>query len=286
MALYPYKPLELPGPSTRLLRIAKGVWPNDIRCSLIEASLAEDDLVSYKALSHTWGGLKNAGFLRLYVDGFDIEVKDSLLMALRYIRQESEDIYLWVDALCINQDDDNEKGYQVNQMGLVYETADEVIVWLGPLAEGIKPLFGLINELDEQMAVYNRESDHNSWMALCPEAHVASLDLPRRQKRPPRSRSSSLVRTSLDHPGNCKSQKSDYQMRRTDMQGAHLLFGACTYGYRSPQIDASCPRCYAQAQNRFVVDFGPIAPFAHQEVPRPQGNQGSGQDIRPPWSVR
>lgn len=130
--------------------------------------------MSYKALSYTWGGLENAGFMRLYVDGFDIEVKDSLLTALRYIRHESEDLFLWVDALCINQNDDYEKGYQVNQMGLVYETAEEVIVWLGPSAEGTKPLFGLINELDEQMTVYNRESDHDSWEDLC-RKHMSPL---------------------------------------------------------------------------------------------------------------
>jgi hypothetical protein len=39
---------------------------------------------------------------------------------------------LWIDALCINQNDKNERSAQVSIMGDIYSSADEVIVWLGP----------------------------------------------------------------------------------------------------------------------------------------------------------
>jgi hypothetical protein len=39
---------------------------------------------------------------------------------------------LWIDALCINQDDVNERTQQVRMMGDVYSSAEQVIIWLGP----------------------------------------------------------------------------------------------------------------------------------------------------------
>jgi hypothetical protein len=38
---------------------------------------------------------------------------------------------LWVDALCINQEDTTERNHQVMQMGAIYEKAKRVVVWLG-----------------------------------------------------------------------------------------------------------------------------------------------------------
>lgn len=40
--------------------------------------------------------------------------------------------YYWVDAICINQDDDKERGHHVDFMGDIYRRADRVIAWLGP----------------------------------------------------------------------------------------------------------------------------------------------------------
>ncbi|KAK8005975.1 hypothetical protein PG991_012272, partial [Apiospora marii] len=39
--------------------------------------------------------------------------------------------YFWIDALCIDQANDREKGHQVGQMKDVYEKAERVIIWLG-----------------------------------------------------------------------------------------------------------------------------------------------------------
>lgn len=42
---------------------------------------------------------------------------------------------LWIDAICINQEDDDEKGQQVQSMAKIYAKASRVIVWLGEAAE-------------------------------------------------------------------------------------------------------------------------------------------------------
>ena len=57
-------------------------------------------------------------------------VSETLGLALKYLRYEKERI-LWIDAVCINQDDKQERSYQVSMMSLVYTGARRVCVWLG-----------------------------------------------------------------------------------------------------------------------------------------------------------
>jgi hypothetical protein len=61
-----------------------------------------------------------------------IEVTPNLALALRYLRRTSSSRTLWIDALCINQDDkDDEKTTQIQRMDLIYANASPVVVWLG-----------------------------------------------------------------------------------------------------------------------------------------------------------
>lgn len=52
-------------------------------------------------------------------------------MALRHLVSWETDRILWIDAVCIDQDDHKERGHQVEQMGKIYRQAEKVIVWLG-----------------------------------------------------------------------------------------------------------------------------------------------------------
>jgi len=58
-------------------------------------------------------------------------VTKNVYLALRDLRYKEEDRVLWIDALCINQDDDVERGLQVQQMGSIYSMAERVLIWLG-----------------------------------------------------------------------------------------------------------------------------------------------------------
>lgn len=60
-----------------------------------------------------------------------ILVTPNLELALRYLRLEKRRRILWIDALCINQEDDAEKGVQVRRMDFVYANATAVLIWLG-----------------------------------------------------------------------------------------------------------------------------------------------------------
>jgi hypothetical protein len=51
---------------------------------------------------------------------------------LRYLRKRNFERYLWIDAICINQADADEKGMQFTMMGSIYAQASRVLIWLGP----------------------------------------------------------------------------------------------------------------------------------------------------------
>jgi Heterokaryon incompatibility protein (HET) len=88
---------------------------------------------SYQALSYTWGDASQTRPILLNDSLF--RVTKNLEVALRHLQDEHETLTLWIDALCINQNDDVEKSSQVQQMRTVYQTAALVIVWLGHSAD-------------------------------------------------------------------------------------------------------------------------------------------------------
>lgn len=63
------------------------------------------------------------------------EIRESLWRALRCLRPDKEPRLLWVDALCINQEDTVERQNQVAKMGEIYNMARRVVVWVGPELE-------------------------------------------------------------------------------------------------------------------------------------------------------
>ncbi len=88
------------------------------------------DLPEYEAVSYTWGdGGKDS---RVTCDSFPLHVTQSLSDVLRRFRYEEKNRVLWVDGICINQDDVEERGRQVKMMGLIYWRAQKVLIWLGP----------------------------------------------------------------------------------------------------------------------------------------------------------
>lgn len=83
----------------------------------------------YEALSYVWGDIRDS--TTILANDHTISITKSLETALRHLRYSDKSRYLWVDAICINQEDILEKSEQVAKMGLIYENADSVLVWLG-----------------------------------------------------------------------------------------------------------------------------------------------------------
>ncbi|KAK0729527.1 heterokaryon incompatibility, partial [Lasiosphaeris hirsuta] len=88
----------------------------------------------YDALSYVWGDM-NVREHDLVCNGVVIKITRNLWTALRAVWAKSPGRRLWVDAICINQDDIPERNQQVNMMGDIYRRAERVIVWLGEATE-------------------------------------------------------------------------------------------------------------------------------------------------------
>jgi hypothetical protein len=87
--------------------------------------------LDYRALSYEWGSADNPKTIIL--DGKVVRVRQNLWWALLFLRKDGQNGQnrFWVDAICINQGDEEERSRQVSLMGKIYKYAKEVICWLG-----------------------------------------------------------------------------------------------------------------------------------------------------------
>jgi hypothetical protein len=109
-----------------------------------EVESAEADLPwrfpwgDYVALSYVWGDSTPANLREIYVDGTPFQVTRNLEAALQELRKHyriKQGFRIWADAVCINQNDLDERGSQVAMMRQIYLTAWHVVIWLGPKAD-------------------------------------------------------------------------------------------------------------------------------------------------------
>ena len=166
MSPYPYSSL-LPGPnSIRLLRLRP---PKDetapIKCQLFDYSLDESDKrpPQYEALSYVWGDLEKT--LPIFIDERRFNVTENLHAALRRLRDRSIE-WVWVDAICINQQDRQERGHQIRSMAKIYGKANRVVVWLGEAADNSDRAFEEIRTRRKGLEFSDNEVIQQAVLAL------------------------------------------------------------------------------------------------------------------------
>ncbi|KAI7783746.1 hypothetical protein LA080_011455 [Diaporthe eres] len=114
----------------RLVRVSAGRWHDPIRCILIRWKLNNAaGQLPYRALSYVWRNSAVTDTIDLQELPFQITL--NLSCALRHLRKVDGEILLWVDAICINQKDHEERGLQVSIMKLIYKNAEQVAVFMG-----------------------------------------------------------------------------------------------------------------------------------------------------------
>jgi hypothetical protein len=145
----------------RTLTLIRGGFHDPIQCSLQTVSL--DDHPTYNALSYVWGNVENN--VPIAVDGTVFLATENLKLALQYIREVHRDIVLWVDAICINQNDTDERNYKVSLMGTLYSEAKEVIIWLGEADETTDGLVRVVQETGlPALPATDAEDYEESWL--------------------------------------------------------------------------------------------------------------------------
>ena len=127
-SLYAESALDTGDREFRVLRLLPGELVDEIRCSVAKYSLNAPP--QYEALSYTWGASHYGR--TIIVNGVsNFPVTDNLFSALRRLRRQDQPRVLWVDAICINQHDIEERNSQVSQMGEIYRATGTLLIWLG-----------------------------------------------------------------------------------------------------------------------------------------------------------
>ena len=185
---YEYKPLG--ERQIRILRLHAAESSTDtIECSL-EAYDIDELSNQYDALSYTWGneepekrislrtlqespsGTGSALFrsvAQLAIQKTGFYVRPHLADALLQFRENQKDLLLWIDAICINQGDKEEKNIQVALMAEIYSKAAAVLVWLGKEYNASNMAMDFIPkilDLEQSDALISKESNRKQWTAL------------------------------------------------------------------------------------------------------------------------
>ena len=115
----------------------------------------------YEALSYTWGlpQKTESVLIDTPTETRCLGIGHNLATALRHLRFKYKHRILWNDAICINQEDFDERSKQVRRMADVYRMADRVVVWLGQESEDSKLACATILHLGSQVEL---SSDSNS----------------------------------------------------------------------------------------------------------------------------
>ena len=133
---YTHDPLPNRRGCIRLLNLFSSS-PNNpqIECELITIEFDERGNTDrkYEALSWCWGTAKHNSYINIR-KGRKIYAKyvsPDLVSALRALRHPRVDRYLWIDAVCIDQENFLERNHQVEMMSDIYGKAEQVCIWLG-----------------------------------------------------------------------------------------------------------------------------------------------------------
>ncbi|KAL6887112.1 heterokaryon incompatibility domain-containing protein [Trichoderma evansii] len=104
-----------------------------LSCSLIQCRRSAP-MINYNAISYAWGKPEFSRSLEIRCDGDTsyLRITPNVDALLRRIRASNKLRYLWIDAICLNQDDEVEKAEQIPLMGRIYEEAKSGFIWLGP----------------------------------------------------------------------------------------------------------------------------------------------------------
>lgn len=116
----------------RLMRMYHG-GDSEIQCSLSSFSL--DHCPRYTALSYRWGEDKPSN--QIFLGGKAMLVQSNLHDYLKLMKVETQEGWIFIDFLCINQQDIAERSRQVALMGQIYKGAWEVVAWMGMDADPV-----------------------------------------------------------------------------------------------------------------------------------------------------
>ncbi|CZS85854.1 unnamed protein product [Fusarium graminearum] len=119
-------------------------------------------LPAYETLSYTWGDQDSASTVAVQSinnlneepehlhQGF-LTIGENLDEALRHLRYPHRPRTMWIDALCINQSDVEERNHEVKRMGDIFRLATRVVAWIGPAYEGSTLALAMMRDISQHV---------------------------------------------------------------------------------------------------------------------------------------
>ena len=142
--------------SIRLLTILPAGLDGALRCTMRNVDLEKPP--EYVALSYTWGSATDERDVEdlswqciIMCNKLHFEITSNLFNALTTIRDlpNSSKRQIWIDAICINQNDLGERAAQVRMMGQIFGAASEVYVWLGVWTPSLEMAYDTVQILNK-----------------------------------------------------------------------------------------------------------------------------------------
>ncbi|ROV88037.1 hypothetical protein VPNG_10355 [Cytospora leucostoma] len=160
MALYKDHPLQDPD-SIRVLKLFPGDSDAAIEVSATTVRLSAQP--NFIALSYTWGNpvderhpsYREYDNVEYHIScaGEPLAVYQNLYEALWQLREKQEYSLLWIDAICIDQRNIEERNHQLSLMPRIYYGASSVIIWLGKDDVSTPEAVEILNNLQYQGAL-------------------------------------------------------------------------------------------------------------------------------------
>jgi hypothetical protein len=153
-------------------RLEKMKIPGVVADSVGSKSLEKD----FEALSYTWGSPSRTHIITCNRKSFPVTT--NLFHALTYLRYPNQVRTIWVDALCINQEDVAERNEQVRYMLDIYKAAVRVVVWLGlPGNDGgfVLAAMNFLNFRENRRTIMQKDHDPACLVRL--KSLITSLDI-------------------------------------------------------------------------------------------------------------
>ncbi|KAI0594636.1 heterokaryon incompatibility protein-domain-containing protein [Biscogniauxia sp. FL1348] len=143
----------------RLLRLIPSKEEGIITCQLQVKDINTNPRPVYHALSYTWGpttewevnnGMTDDRKCPIICNGQELAITENLLNCLLQLEADSYyDKDLWIDAICVDQENHDERCQQISMMDDIYRSAERVVIWLGVADKFTQPASNLIRGFDD-----------------------------------------------------------------------------------------------------------------------------------------
>ena len=150
-SVYDYRVLQPTAQEIRVLCIDLDRNISDrtpMKCRLKQISLQNLPNQNFHAVSYCCGSSKKKR-APLVIDGHNVMIPQTAAIAIRNLSKVSS-YPLWIDAVCIDQENLQEKGQQVTMMKEVYSKAVSVLIWLGPARKSTADAITSVEKIHQQ----------------------------------------------------------------------------------------------------------------------------------------